>query len=133
MTNELTMFEKASKAKYRFNSAKGLLTVEDLWDLPLTSTTTTSIDAIAKNLNQKLKDNGSESFVETKSSANEDLETRFAIVKHIIKVRLAKVEATKLDMETRNKQQQILALIADKKNDELRGKSIEELEAMITP
>ncbi len=128
---ESTMFEKATQFKFRFNSRKGLISAEDLWDLPLTHANGTSLDQVAKDLSREIKDRDVESFVEIKDNIDLVLETKLAIVKHIIKVRLAIIDTTKLAMETQQKRQQILTLIADKKNDELKGKTIEELEAMI--
>ena len=51
------MFEKASRAKIRFETSKGSLTVEDLWDLPLTSNTgKADLDDIARGLHSQLKE-----------------------------------------------------------------------------
>ena len=58
------MFEKATRRKLRFTSAAGLLSTEDLWDLPLTSATgKANLDDIAKALNRRLKDAEEVSFV----------------------------------------------------------------------
>jgi hypothetical protein len=34
----MNIFEQATRAKIRFSTPVGMLSVEDLWDLPLTST-----------------------------------------------------------------------------------------------
>ena len=112
------MFEKATKEKYRFISAKGNLTVEDLWDLPLTHSKALSLNGIAKVLNYEIKENGDESFVLEPTAVNDELETKFAIVKHIIKVRLAWKNALIITQDNKRKRDQILTLISEKKNDE---------------
>lgn len=44
------MFEKASRIKLRYSTNRGVLSVEDLWDLSLEQ-----LDPIAINLNKSLK------------------------------------------------------------------------------
>ena len=48
MSNEL--FKQATQNKYRFESTKGLLTVEDLWDLSLTA-----LDNVAVTLDEQIQ------------------------------------------------------------------------------
>ena len=88
------MFEKSSRLKLRFETDRGNVSVEDLWDMPLTSRATTSLDDVAKQLHRSLKENEEESFVIEKSGANEMLEMKFSVVKHVIKVRLAEQAAS---------------------------------------
>ena len=38
------MFEQAARLKLRFETSRGLLSVEDLWDLPLTSARGASLE-----------------------------------------------------------------------------------------
>lgn len=126
MTEQINLFEQASRLKLRFQTAKGLLSTEDLWDLPLTN-----LDTLAKSLNKQVKETEEESFIEVKSSANEKLETMFEIVKHIIKVKLTEREIAKVAKENAAKKVQILELIHQKKNESLANMPLEELEKML--
>ena len=79
------MFEKASRLKLRFNTPVGLLGVEDLWDLPLTSKAAfaTNLDDLARDLSKRVAET-EESFVPKDVKTN----LSFDIIKHIIKTRL---------------------------------------------
>jgi len=118
------MFEKASRLKLRFNSSVGIINVEDLWDLTLTS-----LDSIAKDLNRKIKAEAEESFITVKSKSNTTLELGFDIVKHVIKVKLEEAEVKKLAAEKKARKAQIMELISQKQNEALSAKSLEELQA----
>ena len=126
MTEQINLFEIASKQKLRFTTTKGLLSTEDLWDLPLTT-----LNDLAQFLNKQVKEAGEESFIEVKSYANEKLDNMFEIVKHIIKVKLAERETLKVAKENATKKAQILELIHQKKNESLASMPVEELEKML--
>ena len=127
------MFEKASRLKIRFNTPQGKISVEDLWDLPLTSNTNkANLDDIARGLSREIKNNDTEeSFVLKTTPANSATKTAFEIVKHVISVRLAENEAADTRRATNAKKQQIMALIDQKKNEKLTAKSEEELQALL--
>lgn len=125
------MFEKASRLKLRFNTPSGVLTVEDLWDLPMTSKTgKANLDDIARGLHTQLEDE-QVSFVEKPAKKNEGKQLAFDIVKHVIEVRLAERDAAKLAEDRRKTKQRIADLIAEKRDEELKGKSLEDLEKML--
>jgi hypothetical protein len=127
-TTTETMFEAASRLKLRFASQVGQLSVEDLWDLPLTSATKPNLDAIAVELNRQLKGT-EESFVST-GKKNAVLELKFEVVKHIIDVRVTENQA-KLDERNRQERKaQIADLIEQKKSEGLKALSLEELEKL---
>lgn len=120
-------FEKATRLRLRFETSRGNLNVEDLWRLPLAE-----LDKLAITLNKQLKESSEESFIKAKSKDNKLLELRFDIVKHIIETLLSEDEEKKKAADKRAKREQLLELIAKKKNQELEGKSLEELEAELT-
>ena len=120
-------FEKATRLRLRFETSRGNLNVEDLWRLPLAE-----LDKLAIALNKQLKESSEESFIKAKSKDNKLLELRFDIVKHIIETLLSEDEEKKKAADKRAKREQLLELIAKKKNQELEGKSLEELEAKLT-
>lgn len=120
-------FEKATRLRLRFETSRGNLNVEDLWRLPLAE-----LDKLAIALNKQLKESSEESFIKAKSKDNKLLELRFDIVKHIIETLLSEDEERKKAADKKAKREQLLELIAKKRNQELEEKSLEELEAELT-
>lgn len=119
------MFEVAARTKMRF-PFKGLITVEDLWDLSVQN-----LDSIYKTLNAELKQSQEDSLLEVKTLKSTELETKIEIIKHIVAVKQAEKEALAKAKETRENNQKILEIIAKKEDEALVGKSIEELKAML--
>lgn len=127
------MFEQATRLKMRFESPQGRLSVEDLWDLPLTSTRANqaNLNNIAKGISRQLKDESEEDFVNPKSKANETLQLALDLVKHVISTKQAEAEASRLLNERKDKKAKLLELIAKKQDQALEGKPLEELQAMV--
>ncbi len=125
------IFAKASRKKLRFPSGVGMLSVEDLWDIPLTNNTSVSLDNIAKAVNRDLKATEEESFVEAHTAQNNDLSLRLDIVKRIIEVKLADRSRAEKSAETKAKKQQILELLQNKENASLAEKTPEELRELL--
>lgn len=125
------MFDIASRKKFRFQTTKGEASVEDLWDLPLTSTTgSPNLDDIALVLHKKLSTNDSTSFVNAAKTTDATLQLKFDIVKHVIDVKVAERDAANLRRENKEKKDKILALIEQKKTEMLVGSSLEDLMKM---
>lgn len=122
------MFEKATRLALRFDSPKGLLSVEDLWHLPLqASTTRANLDDIARALHQKLRNDANVSFVEKDRKSDEMVQLKFDIVKHIIDTKLVELEAATKERAAAERRQRILAIIADREDDDLRKLPLDEL------
>lgn len=126
------MFEKASRLKLRFPSPKGALTVEDLWDLPLTSSTgKANLDDLARRLHQSLESQKVGSFVTKAATADDRLQLQFNIVLRVIEVRLTENEAAAQREAARAKKQQIMEIISRKETESLSNASLDELRAML--
>ncbi|MFB5597713.1 MAG: hypothetical protein ACE5RJ_01675 [Nitrosopumilaceae archaeon] len=119
------MFEQASRLKLRFNH-KGLCSVEDLWDLPVTT-----LNKIFQGLNATLKQQQEESLLDTQNEYDKLISLSIDIIRHIVKVKIR--EQKERDEKTLHhaRKQQLLGIIAEKQNQELYGKSIEDLQKLI--
>jgi hypothetical protein len=125
MNNEKNIFEVAVRNRYRFEF-KGMQSVEDLWMLPVKD-----LDTIFKGLNSQLKQVKEESLLETKTQRDEELDTKIAIVKHIVKVKLEEDQLRADAKKKKEQKQKILELMASKKDADLQNKSVEELQKML--
>lgn len=124
MANINELFIMATRQKFRFNF-KGIATVEDLWDLNVRD-----LDTIFKALNAQSKQAKEESLLAVKSKEDAVLEAKIEIVKHIVAAKLAEAEQRRVRAENREKKNRIAEILADKQDEELRGKSVEELQKL---
>lgn len=125
------VFEKASRAKLRFATARGNLSVEQLWDLPLDKGEV-NLYNLAQGLLSQVADKPAEklSFFSKAVSVDETAELKFEIVKHIVTVRVAEAEAQQTEAIKRTQREELDALIAAKRSEAKQNLSLEELEAM---
>lgn len=111
------LFIKATRKKYRFDSSKGQLTTEDLWDLSLES-----LDRIAVTLDDKIQKAGRKSFInKTTSTLTEDT-AKLDILKYVIETKQEDA-ARRMENQARAKERQFL-------EDLLKNKQMETLSAM---
>lgn len=119
------IFEYTVRNKVRF-PFKGMISVEDLWDLSLTN-----LDSIYKTLNKQVKQSEEESLLSTKASVDTELEIQIAIVKHIVSVKLAEKEAAEKASAKKAQKQKIMSIIAEKQDEALQNSSIDDLKKML--
>jgi hypothetical protein len=127
-------FEIATRNKARFITSKGSLSVEDLWDLPLTSTTgKPCLDSIARDLHRALNNNKEPVFVQNVDTPKIDpaVEAAFNVVLRIIEVKQAENALAAAARKKSEQKQEILAALAEAKSQSLKSKSPEELQAML--
>lgn len=124
------MFEQASRLKLRFETTMGLLSVEDLWELPLASKRGPNLNDIAIGLYNQTK-HDTVSFVEDEQKPSPALQLRFDIVKHIIDVRKLERRAAEDAKDRAEKKQKIMAVMSRKQDGALENMSMEELQGLL--
>lgn len=127
-----TNYERAIREKWRFQTAKGQLNLEDLWDLPLTSEKGVSLDSIAQAIYQELREaQGARSFVTNVASGTQLLQMKLDLVVSIIETKKTENELNLKAVKNREEKQRILEAIKAIDENTLKGKSREELEQML--
>lgn len=128
----VNIFEYATRNKLRFASARGELTVEQLWDVPLRSRDDFNLNAVAKTTSKAWKDISEESFVETaKTLEHTRRETALEVVKYIIDAKLAEEAAAKKRAENKIEKEKLLQILAEKQDGKLSELSEKELQKRI--
>lgn len=121
------LYKRAARIKLRFESARGLITTEDLFNLPLEE-----LDIIARTYSKKTKESKEESFIKpVKTDTTSVFKLSLDIVKDVIADKLAARDAAQKAAATKIKKAKILGIMADKENDELKGKDLDELKEML--
>ena len=121
MTTE-NLFESATRSKMRF-PFKGMISVEDLWDLSLTN-----LDSVFKTLNAEVKKFEEESLLHTKSKEDEEISNKIEIVKYIVNVKLNEKKKRENDKKNAETRQKLLEIKAKRQTAALENMSDEELD-----
>ena len=129
----MNIFEQASRQKLRIATLAGVIAVEDLWDLPLTSTMKNrlNLDDLARQFHKQVQESATLSFVTPASGVDVSVQLTFDIVKYIIDVKVAERDEAKVKADRSAQKQALLEVLAQKETEELRGKSADEIKAMI--
>lgn len=126
------VFIKATRKKFRFPSDKGELTVEQLWELPLTSRNGFNLNSIAIGVNTELRSLTEESFVEVDPNPRRSqLRDMLEIVKYVIATRQAEAKAANEKVAKAALRENLREALAAKKTEQLNSLSVEELEAQL--
>lgn len=119
------LLETALRNKYRF-PYKGQISVEDLYTLPVEE-----LDKVYKDLMSLKRKSEGDSLLSDNKPEIQEVENRIEIVKHIVSLKLEEAEERKKAAEKKEKRQQILEIMADKQNEELKNMSKEELAKLL--
>lgn len=125
------MFEQATKLKLRFQTPRGPIATEDLWDLPLQDRQGFSLDALAIATHKQIKDSEQESFVAKRSKEDKVLQLKMEVIKRVIAVRLEDIDSTTKRNANTLKRKQIMEILAEKEDDTLKNKSPKALKDML--
>ncbi len=120
----MELFKLAAKEKYRF-PFRGNISVEDLFDL-----TTSQLDVVYKELKSQVKES-SDSLLKEVSTEDKELKNKIEIVKTIFEDKMTEAVQKEQALAEKQRKERIKELIAQKKDQDLVDKSIEELEAML--
>ena len=122
------MYKQASQLKLRFQTSRGILSTEQLWDLSQTDLSN-AIKSVKKIL--KKSDDDELSFLEDTKIVDVENQLRFDILKEVYLTKKKESEELRNAAETKAHNQKILALIAEKQEGKLRDMSVEELEKLL--
>ena len=121
----MSIFEQASRTKFRFKTDRGVLAIEDLWDLPLGD-----LDDMAVSLHKHVTDNQTRSFIKEKKE-DKTLKMRFDIVKHILDVKLEEKENKTKAAVTKLQRKKLMQAIAAQEDKVLSEASVDDLKKQL--
>jgi hypothetical protein len=120
------MYKQAAQQKLRFATSRGSLSVEQLFDLPISE-----LDTLAVALDESYKNSKGKSFVEKRTSKDKTIKLQFDIVLDVLNTKVDERDTLKDAAAIKQHNNKIIELIASKKDKEMEGLSIKELEAML--
>ena len=128
MSQTTDIFKQATKLKLRFSSVRGDLTIEDLWDLPLTSKSNLSLDGVGKPIQKALRESDEDSLVDVPTTSKNELNSlRLAIIKEIISVKQEENLIKQNQAAIESQKALLKQALASKKVDEINSLSVEEI------
>ena len=123
------IFLLAAATGLRFASAKGQLTTEQLFQLPLQSTSGLSLDAVGMQIKRDLNETKEESLIAKASPQTADLELKLDIVMAVIEHKQAENAAKNQKAVNATRRKKLLALQEGKRDEADAKLTPEQIEA----
>lgn len=125
-------FELAVKLKVRFATSRGDASLEQLYDMPLTSRNGFDLDTTARSVYQELKSIDDVSFVSTVPNRAKDLlQLKLDLITHVIASKLEENARILKASKNREERQKLLGILNQKQEEELTSLSADEIKARI--
>lgn len=121
----MDIYKIATKEGYRFRTRVGMLILEQLWSLNLDQ-----LNELAISLDTQ-QAQSTKTFLKRVSSEDKETKIKLDIVVDIINTKQDEIENAQKESERRENNKKLMNLIAQKQDQELMGKSVEELEALL--
>ena len=119
------IFEKATRLNVRFEY-KGLIGLEDLWELSLAA-----LDSIYTKLIASVKRSNEESLLKTRKSEDKLTDLKIEIVKHIFEVKQEEEANRKLLAKKRQQKDFLKGVLEQKQNQAVLDMPIEKIQEMM--
>lgn len=121
------MYKQLIKDKVRFTTAKGVLSLEQLFTLSINE-----LDTLAVSLQEAYeKSNNKKSFIEKRTTKDKSLKMQLDVVLDIMQDKIEEAELAKTKAENKARNQKIREIIAQKQDAALEAKSINELKSLL--
>lgn len=132
----MSIYKKALQSKLRISSKRGMLTVEDLFQLPLSNGEVNLVD-LARGVYDKLGQTSTNvpdflsGIAVKKSKEAEQLQLTFDVLKDVIETRQKEIQEMADTQKRQQEKSMIQELIAKKEHANLENLSVEELKAKL--
>ena len=110
MKNTINIYAYAAINKLRFNTPKGPIATESLYDLPINSANGISLESVAAPIFGQLESAPKRSLTKSVTPVNEELEIKVAILEDVLEYKRALASAAQ---SNREKQARIAKLKAE--------------------
>lgn len=120
----MDIYKQANRLGLRFNTNRGVLATEQLFQLSLAD-----LDTLAVSL--EVSQAGKKSFIRETSQDDEIAKLKFDVALDVLNTIMKEQKDAREMLQNKRKNEKILALIAEKQEGALKEKTIEELEAML--
>lgn len=128
---EQNIFEAASRKAFRFDTVRGLVTTEQLWDISLTSRNGFDLDTIGRDVIRQLREVSEESLVAKANPLKPVLELKLAVIKHIIETKQAEAEKARLKAARAVEREKLLGAMEKKQDASIENMSEDAIKARL--
>lgn len=119
-------YKLAIKQKLRIQTTKGLLSLEQLFDLSIDD-----LDALAVSLDEQYNKSGKKSFLNKSSAKDKTTKLMLDIVVDVLNTKAEDRDIEQTRLENKRHNEKIYAALEDVENSELKGKSKKQLLGML--